>query len=236
MDMDVTQDAQSLRDAGHAAFKLINTFFAVGNINAREFCTICYWLGHAHTPGVDWKNFSQPPGLQSGRYQQFLNSRLPGPGPTDLVRVPVNLSSSPKRGPKQITCSLAYETLAEEIRNTPDLLQMSANTAWPPIYYRHQLLLEVRANGEPDPLPLALYSDGVRFTSAISGRGDSVTGFWLINLTTGKRHFVATITGQQMCRCGCKGHCTVYPVLTFLAWLAQTLKSGKRPLHRYDRS
>ena len=39
-----------------------------------------------------------------------------------------------------------------------------------------------------------------------------------INMISQKRHVVALIRKWQMCKCGCQGWCSQFPLLTFLRW------------------
>eukprot|EP00973_Karenia_brevis_P051686 7179403-Karenia_brevis.AAC.1 len=62
-------------------------------------------------------------------------------------------------------------------------------------YQQHAVVREALAEGKGKPLPLAVYVDGVQYSSAIAGRSDTVCGVWLVNLVTQKRHLIA---GMQL--------------------------------------
>lgn len=96
------------------------------------------------------------------------------------------------------------KTMAQ-VQNTPGLLQNVAATRWPDAYYKHPVTQQALRDGRDPPLPLALYCDNVRYTSAIAGTADSLLGLWLVNVYTGKRHLIGTLRGREACRCGCKG-------------------------------
>ena len=67
----------------------------------------------------------------------------------------------------------------------------------PPCYTEHPKVQEARALGKRLPVPLAVYLDGVAFTSVMAGRSDTVLGIWVICLATFKRHlFAAAIIGS----------------------------------------
>eukprot|EP00959_Pyramimonas_sp_CCMP1952_P123033 2572019-Pyramimonas_sp.AAC.1 len=58
----------------------------------------------------------------------------------------------------------------------------------PPVYQQNKVVRDNIRDGRRPPLPLALYTDGVAYTSAISGRADSITGFSIVNVLTQRRH------------------------------------------------
>ena len=94
----------------------------------------------------------------------------------------------------------------------------------------------------PDPhgkpiFPIALYMDGVRFTKTIApGHMDSLMNLSVYNLMTKRRHFLGMIRQSEFCRCSCAGWCTLYPVMSFLAWSFKHALSGERPRCRHDGS
>ena len=85
-------------------------------------------------------------------------------------------------------------------------------------------------------VPLALFLDGVRYTSMIAGRAGTVLGFCLTNLVTEKRYWVGGVRSGDTCRCGCRGWCTLFPLLNSLKWMIAQLAQGKRFDRRHDGS
>ena len=77
--------------------------------------------------------------------------------------------------------------------------------------------------------PLSLYLDGVAHT-----RLDSTLGISCYVTTGGKRHLLAVVRRSELCSCGCKGWCTLFPVWTFLAWQLTALANGEHPRVRHD--
>ena len=100
---------------------------------------------------------------------------------------------------------------------------------WPESYHSHPVVLAAA----PQPvLGVALYVDGVPFL-----KKDSVTGWWVVNLLTGKRHLCAILRKSRLCKCGCQGWCSVFAILSFLAWSVQAMQDGTFPLASvYDRA
>ena len=81
-----------------------------------------------------------------------------------------------------------------------------------------------RSRGAPPPLPLAFYVDGVSFT-----RTDSCVGFFIYNVVTGTRILCATLRKSELCACGCRGWCSVSPVLSMIRWSVLALQQGTWP-------
>ena len=107
---------------------------------------------------------------------------------------------------------------------------------WPMAYMDHDLVKQAQRSGGAWPLPLAIYMDGVRFTAPLAGRSDSILGFWAYNGVTQKRHYLMSLRSKDMCGCGCKGWCSIYPVMVSFAWSLRALAAGRRPPRRHDDS
>ena len=80
-------------------------------------------------------------------------------------------------------------------------------------------------------MPLALYMDGVQYSLV-----DRAVGIWMINLLTQCRHLIGVIRKKLICKCGCRGWRTFWPVLRFLRWSAMAMAEGAHPLARHDGS
>ena len=122
----------------------------------------------------------------------------------------------------------------EEIAREPDvgtrLLRPLENSDWEPVYRTHPV-------GRELPSPIALYVDGVQFTKQIAvGRQDSLICFVVYNLVTNKRHVVCVIRKSSLCKCGCRGWCTLFPVFQMLKWSFKALYEGRRPSEEHDGS
>ena len=71
-------------------------------------------------------------------------------------------------------------------------------------------------------------------TSSLGGRTESLIGFWVHTMSTKKRHLILTLRKSMLCRCGCRGWCTVAVALQFLAFHLAALRDGARPSRRHD--
>ena len=79
-------------------------------------------------------------------------------------------------------------------------------------------------SGEEGVVPCAVYVDGTPYL-----RRDSVLVLLVVNLLTRTRHLVALLRKATLCRCGCSGWCTIWPVLNKLRWSFRASRSGRWP-------
>lgn len=98
----------------------------------------------------------------------------------------------------------------------------------PKAYFEHPMV-RARASTEPPLLPIALFIDGVPYSQT-----DSVVGFWIVNLISGRRHLCAVLRKKLTCACSCKGWCTFHAVFKMIAWSLGVLLGGRFPAHRHD--
>ena len=77
--------------------------------------------------------------------------------------------------------------------------------------------------------PICLYVDGIPLH-----RRDGVLAFFVYNMISEKRHLVTAFRRSQLCRCGCKGWCSLYMLWTLLAWSFDCLAQGIWPARRHD--
>jgi hypothetical protein len=61
-------------------------------------------------------------------------------------------------------------------------------------------------------LPLVLYTDGVKYSTR-----DSFVGFYVTNYRNMEMYLCALFRKEDACKCGCRGWCTMFPILLELA-------------------
>ena len=103
-----------------------------------------------------------------------------------------------------------------------------------PAYNDHPVVMKARRDNVMDPIPIAVYVDGVRFITQAAGRSESVLGIWAINLLSGKRHFLAPLKSGDHCQCGCRGWCSIQPLLQAVQWQLVHMQRGRRPATSYN--
>eukprot|EP00959_Pyramimonas_sp_CCMP1952_P361639 7573797-Pyramimonas_sp.AAC.1 len=157
---------------------------------------LCYYCEQAGVPGGQFGEYALAPGKQPGKYQNALDKVCPGPGVLYMVRTPGNRLRQAQRKHRDIPFRPAFEALDEEVQQNSNILRMlgapeeerGESIMDLPCYKDHRVVLDNIANGRPPPIPIGFYVDGVRYTSIVSGRPDTVLGYWMINLLTGVRH------------------------------------------------
>ena len=59
-----------------------------------------------------------------------------------------------------------------------------------------------------DVRPIVSYWDGVRYTTR-----ESLEGFYILDVRSGRRYLCWLVRREDLCTCGCRGWCTLYPLL-----------------------
>jgi hypothetical protein len=177
--------------------------------------------------------FAAKPGLQSGRYQQIINSflKVNEEEPFYNLRVPGFDVAQGERCLRTLETRPPHEVCEAEVAETPDLLgrvqEGARNQEWSEAYARHPAVVSA-PEGEA-VLPLALYVDAVPFT-----KKDGFLAFWLYNLISWKRHLLVVLRKSETCSCGCRKWCTLWEIFRCLAWSFGALCQGKSPDRRHD--
>lgn len=59
-------------------------------------------------------------------------------------------------------------------------------------------------------------------------------GFFAHTVHSKRRHAIAILKKSEMCRCGCRGWCSVWPVFSALRWMYRACSNGRMPDRRHD--
>ena len=78
-------------------------------------------------------------------------------------------------------------------------------------------------------VPTSLYVDGIAFSE-----NDNLIAFYLVNWITGARHLIISVRKNDLCRCGCRGWCTLFSIHLFLRWTFRATGAGILPEGRHD--
>ena len=205
-------------------------------LNARQACLLCYWatragVGSSTSSESMIKKLAFAPGKASGNYSRHWDVVLGDMDKDDdymKVQVPLTQRADLSRVCVEVPVVPPHVALHDEISQGGvwESLQQQMS-CMPQVYHQHPLRNH-HHDGHP-PLPLSLYMDGVAFT-----RTDSVTGFFIYCLPTQTRHLCAVLRKSEMCKCGCRGWCSVHPILMMLRWSLLTMIHGIWPLQRPD--
>ena len=141
------------------------------------------------------------------------------------MRVPVFRRFDASRSLTAFSALTPHDELGDEINADPGISErlerMCARQELPASYFSHPVVL----SSEAPVHAFALYVDGINFE-----RLDNIIGFFVYNLITGHRHCVASIRKSQLCRCGCRGWCSLFPIFTFLRWSFLSIQNGRFPI------
>ena len=204
-----------------------------GVISAKQACVLSYWAkrGGLAPPG---DALALSPASSGGHFSRHFDKVLGVDLKQDLYRVcvPGHRKHDRHRASRDVSVCLPFEALCDELEENPGILQTLKEQAraniFPDAYYLHPV---VRNHEMGTVLPVGLYVDGVRYL-----RRDSTIGFWLINMVTHRRHLMACLPKREFCKCGCRGYCSLYPIMVFVEWCMATLAAGKVPATRHDGS
>ena len=57
---------------------------------------------------------------------------------------------------------------------------------------------------------------------------------FVVNIVTSSRHLVGTMRKTGICKCGCRGRCSIFCVAEFVKWTCSAMTSGVGPTARHD--
>ena len=169
------------REAGAMLFKHLSSLYVLKKLNAAEFCIACYWCDRACVPGANFAQMAMQPGLQTGKYQRALDRVLPPPEHLDFIQVPSVVRGTATRTLASTAVALVHESIEAEVREDPSIMERVTTTHWPVAYYEHPMVKSALRQGTQLPLPLFMYTDALRYTSAVGSHPDLLLGFWLQN-------------------------------------------------------
>ena len=173
-----------------------------------------------HPSMVEWKQTLSPEHL---RHRLLTDSRQK----RYYAGIPMWDKVSNKRKKMWLPFLLPFVLFASMVSENPDMWSaaMVDCEMLPPQYFKHP----VRKAWGNLACPVSLYSDGVPHT-----KEDSVVAFYWTNLLKPTRHLICLIRKSDMCRCACKGQCTMDAVLRVITWSFNVLASSLWPTERHD--
>lgn len=230
-----SEDPDSLGESDSAlAFEsMLVDLVLRGTLSAKGACCLAFWAGKGglrregaslgrkpgQTGGVYARHFDKITGLREGMKGDFYT--LP---------VPSYERWSLGRSVQDVACALPHHVLAEEIFASPGFFEVARRTVatapWAEVYAENTI---VQARAEDFVVPLGLFMDGVQYLQ----RG-SMVGVWVINLINERRHLICCLKKNTLCKCGCKGWCSLSPMFTMLAWSFKAMVDGLYPEQRSD--
>lgn len=225
VDSDSDDPEPSAEEAGEMMVAFLLDLLYTNSLSARSLCVICYWASLAGAQGPV-SDFKMKPSSPTGHFQRKVDKAtgvdLAGmANGMHRVGVPQHKKHDMSRTTHAMPIQLPHEALAGEAAENPDALTGPTDPEWTEAYLNHPV---VRANPGRPVMPIALYLDGISFT-----RVDSLLGVFVYSLHTLKRHLVAVLRRSEMCKCGCKGWCSLYPVFAVVHWSFTAMAQGLWP-------
>ena len=117
------------------------------------------------------------------------------------------------RGKFDVPMQYAHKKINEICRDQPLEAGDDPFAAALPDFAEHPVRLQALADGIhwSKIRPVAVYFDGVRYT-----KNENFEGFFFHDLRSNTRHLSYIVLRSDFCKCGCRGWCTLYPLL--LRW------------------
>ena len=203
-------------DAGEALGELLVHLHIQRVLSAKQFSIICWWAAKAGAVGPV-NAYALGPNSQTGAYQRHVDRCLGLDKSADdsyVIQAPGNDKFNVSRSSHDIPVTLTQEALHDELTGTPQVLDelqsLVDRDALPPTYTTHPV---VAAAHWAAVVPLAFFCDGAPFT-----KRDGFLAFWMQNLISGSRTLACVLRKSSLCHCGCRGYCTLFPVLNVLRW------------------
>ena len=182
-------------------------------ITYRDFCIIMYWAGKAGVAIAS--KLGLRPDSPNGHYARKCNMTMPESADAIYsLEIPGHRKADLSRTLHENIVLAPHELLATDIAGLAglrtQLVEAIESNSLPPSYYDHVV---VTRNPTEHVWPISLFVDGVPYSQV-----DSVIGLWLVNMVNGQRYLFATSRNKFMCRCGCKGWCSLFAMFRFLRW------------------
>jgi hypothetical protein len=205
-----------------------------GNISAKTGCLLSWWAHHAGATGFVESLMFRPDSETTGHYSRHwdhaLGTRTSGENWYEL-EVPMYRRASASRVAVDMSCLPPHEVFGQEFGAAEDLpakLKQAIDSKELPLRY-HQHPVVMSAPADVPVYPVALYLDAVQFT-----RTDTVLGVWMYCLLTNVHHCLMVLRKSEMCRCGCRKWCSLWPVFQLLHWSNVAMSTGLHPSRRHD--
>jgi len=221
------EEASSQAEAGIELAELLLQLRCDGRLTAKDACLISHWAAEAGAQGPV-KELALGPGRPSGHYQRHLDRKAGLRGQSQdfyEIAVPAHTKHNVDRTVHKVRVVPPHECLHRECVEDPDIAPKVKDTEWPPSVVQHKVFRDSSGTA----VPPALYVDAAEYAT----RG-SILIFVLCNLVSGARHLCCVLKKKDFCRCGCRGWCTLRPIMEFLNWSFGALARGRFPASRHD--
>ena len=221
--------------AGEMLSEMLLSLYFASDLSAKQMCVLSWWAHHAGAKGqVKYFAFS-PNAASTGHFQRHIDSVLKLDASKTgkyKVTVPTYQKHDVSRSAHKMMAHPPHEELYKELEANPEQLtelqQSLDRREWPPHYLENPV---VRRHRDLPVVPCALYLDAAPFQTH-----DAFSACFCYSLVAGERHLVKLMRKSTMCKCGCRGWCTLWPVLDFVHWSCDAMAEGEWPRERHDKA
>ena len=203
----------------------IEKYYA-GAMFATDICKISWWLKKAGIEG-GVADLAKPPGLHTSHYNRHMKNVLglnDREGTLDTIRMPSSSAIDGSRVMFPLPVLHPHEVLNKEIADHPELKEtlagMVRGNKFPLLVTDHKV---IKASGGKAQ-PTVLYIDGVPTT-----KHDGVLGFLMYFCISKRRHLVCVVRKARICKCGCRGRCSLFVIFSWLNWSMRAMAKGTYP-------
>ena len=213
--------------AGTQLIELLLWFQMSNRLSAKYICIIAFWAFHSKgMGGLD--KLSKKPNSPSGHFQRHLDAFLEADKEADRqgkLSVPCYAKHSAERIVREVAVAHPHEEFNNEVLVYSEahgqLREAQQTGVLPDGYWGHVGIKDRSADGA---FPLAVYVDGMPYR-----KKDGIIAWVVINLVTGCRHLICILRKGELCRCGCKGWCSMWVVWRWIRWSLEALFDGRFP-------
>ena len=190
-------------------------------------CVPAWWAHRAGACGGVAELGKHPYLRSTGQYQRHFDAHVnftTGRRRQAKLKVPGHAPHFNRRVLHEIAVRPPHEALHDELvgdENAEVVLREALHErSLPPSYWQHPI---VQKSAVP-VWPVAFYLDGMPTT-----KKDGVIAFVVCNILTRKRHLACVIRKSRLCRCGCRGWCSLWVVMNYIAWSLVAAGEGQFP-------
>ena len=226
-DEDDSASSDSEDPPGEALLQFLLSQHASGQMNAKQISIISFYGEKA---GIkELAGLGLPPDNKgTGDYKRKVDQYLRGTHHTTyLLPVPVFDKSKGARCIKKLHTLPIHEMVEKELKGL-DAAALASQFKAPPNYKGNKIVQELHAKGMK-VAPLSIFIDGVQISTR-----DSLVAVTVQNLWVGKQWLVAGIRKKLLCRCGCRGFCTLFGLFEWIRWSLKAMVAGVMPAQRHD--
>lgn len=231
-DAPVDYSSMGQTECGQCLADYILYLKATNTLTATQACILAFWAKGAGAVGCV-EQFALQPERHSHRYSRHLDNIL---GVKKSKFYPLRLAQNARMSASRILETIYTNTVQDVFQKIVDsfsdlrkaLKDAIAANKVPPCYHANPIVTG-RADAEV-VLPLIIYVDGIAIT-----RRDGCIAYTMYSpIPPLTRHLLVVLRKEDLCKCGCRGWCTVYTVHAFIKWGLDALADGHHSATRHD--